>query len=864
MVPDGDLEDELQGHLAIEVKQLMEGGMGREAAELEARRRLGNRALILEDTRAVHGRNGGARLWQDIRYAARVLGRNPGFTMAAVLSLALGIAAATAVFSIYDTIFLRPLPYKNAAQLTWVGVHFSRMGTEFLPSPDYVTWRRDNQTFEQLAATQANGGGVMVLGGPNPVEVRAARVSANFLDAFASAPLMGRTFRPEEELPEAPRLAMLTYTFWRDHFGKARDVVGSAIALDGTPYEVIGILPESFVFPMDVKIDALTNQVIAPNASHRDRSMSTWAVFGRLKPGVTIAQARADVQRLYAASAADLPQLFKNHPPVVQPLREHRAGNVHALLYILMAAAGCLLAIACVNMANLLLARWSARARELAVRAAIGAGRGRLARQLFTEVAMLVAASILPAMLLVYGALRGFVHFAGTELPRLGEVTTDLRVFAIAALIALGTAVVFGGLPVLRAGRVDLHAVLQQAGRGSVGAGRPMLRRVLVAAEIGLSVVLLCGAALLFQTLWHMKYEGLGFEREHVLTVSVPWPGGRVDRAARDKVAEDVLTILRRMPGTEAASFTECGPMDGGAASLNFTRSDRPLPAPYQLTDSIGLCGVDADFFRASGMRLLRGRFFSDDDANYRGLRAVINDAAARAYFHGENPIGKQILGGRTGAWKTIVGVVADVKNQGLTHPTTPEAFANDPNEVSSGGVRIVTRTIAQGSMVSRALQEELRTAHPGFLSRVETVDDTIDKLSAGPRFNTVLVAAFAAVAFLMAVIGVYGVLAFSVAQRRAEIGIRMALGASPGAVLGLVLREGAVLVAAGTLAGVVGALVLTRYLASMLYGVRTTDPVTYVGVAAVLATAAGAASFIPARRASAVNPLDALRNESC
>jgi putative ABC transport system permease protein len=862
MVPDGDLEDELEGHLAIEVRQLIEGGMSREAAELEARRRLGNRALILEDTRAVRRGGSGGRLWQDVRYAARVLRRGRGFTVAAVLSLALGIAAATSVFSIYDTIFLRPLPYRDSARIMWVGVHFGKMGAEFLPSPDYVAWRRDNQAFEQLAASQANGGGVSVLGGGDPAEVHAVRVSANFLEALGAAPLTGRTFRTEDELPSAPRVVLLSYRFWRDHFQRRWDVIGSTIPLDGTPHQVIGVLPESFVFPMDVPVDALTALPVAPNASHRDRSMSTWAIFGRLRPTVTVAQARADVQRLYAASAADLPQLFKNNPPVVQPLRDHRAGNVHALLYILMAAAACLLAIACANVANLLLARWSARARELAVRAAIGASRGRLARQLLTEVGMLVAAATLLAMVLVNIALRGFVHFAGAELPRLGEVTTDPRVFGIAVLVASGTALLFGGLPVLRAGRVDLHAVLQQAGRGSVGAGHGLLRRTLVAVEIGLSVVLLCGAALLFQTLWHMQYERLGFQADHVLTVSVPWPGRSVDPAARTKVAEDVVTTLRRMPGTEAASLTECGPLSGGAASLNFTRSDRPLPEPYQQTDSIGLCGVDPDFFRASGVRLLRGRFFSDDDVNYRGLRVVVNDAAARAYFAGEDPIGKQILGGRAGAWKTVVGVVADVKNQGLNRPPAPEAFVNNPSETSTAGLMIVMRTMAQPSMISRALQDDLRASHPGFLGRVETVEETIGKLSAGPRFNMVLVTTFAALAFLMAVIGVYGVLAFSVTQRRAEIGIRMALGASPRAVLGLVLREGAVLVAAGVIAGVGGALVLTRYLASLLYGVRATDPATYLAVVAVLAAAAGVASFIPARRASSVDPLDALRHE--
>ncbi|HWD00231.1 MAG TPA: ABC transporter permease [Candidatus Sulfopaludibacter sp.] len=861
-VPDADLEEELQGHLAIEVKQLMESGMTRERAELEARRRLGSSALILEDTRAVRGHPAAGGLLQDVRYAARVLLRGRAFTVAAILSLALGIAAATAVFSIYDTIFLRALPYRDAAQLTWVGVRFPHMAVEFVPSPDYVAWRRDNQTFQQLAATQANLGNALVLGGANPAEVHVLRVSANFLDAFGAAPLLGRNFRTEEEMPNAPRVALLTYQFWRDHFHLDRRVVGSTIPLDGQPHLVAGILPESFVLPVDAKIDVVTNLVVPPNASHHDRSMSTWAVFGRLKSGVSIQQARVDMERLYRVSAADVPNLFRNSPLVIQPLRDRRAGDVHTLLYILMGAAGCLLAIACANVANLLLARWSARSRELAVRAAIGAGRGRLARQLFTEIGLLIGAGTAVAMVLVAAALRGFVHFAGAEFPRMSEVSTDYRVFGIAALMALATALVFGGLPAVRAGRVDLQSVLQQAGRGSVTGGHGILRRMLVMVEVGLSVVLLCGAALLLQTLWHMQYDHLGLQPEHVLTVAVPWPGRTFDPAARVVVANDVLETLRALPGTQEAAVTECGPMAGGSGSVTFSRSDRPLPERFQQTDGIGICGVGNGFFEASGMRLVQGRRFGDDDLHHPNTVAVINEAAARAYFPGENVLGKQILGGRAAGWKTVVGVVGDVKNRGLNRATAPEAFVNDPTQMNQGDLLFVARTLTAEPGVARALGDELRASHPGFLAKVETMDETIGQMSAGPRFNTVLVAAFAGLAFLMAVIGVYGVLAFSVTQRRAEIGIRMALGASPGAVLGMVMKEGALLVALGTAAGVGGALLLTRYLATLLYGVAARDPLTYVVVAGVLAAAAGVASFLPARRAAVLDPLVALRHE--
>ena len=867
---DANLEEELQAHLEIETRQLMERGLAREQAEVEARRLFGSQARVMEASREVRGHVVFARLWQDIRYAARVLRRRPAFTVAAVLSLALGIGATTAVLSIADTIFLRPLPYADAGQLVWVAIRFPSVGSEFVLSPDYVAWRRDNHLFQELAATQATFDGVMLLGGPDPTEVRAGRVSANFLDAFAITPALGRTFRPEEELPNGPKAVWLTNQFWRDHFHSRRDVIGSVITLDARPYTIAGVLPQSFVYPVDVKIDLLTTLPVSPTASHNG-PMSIWAVFGRLKRGVTLAQARADLDTLLAASKADAPQIFRGDTSVVlQPLQEHRVGNVRTLLFILMGAAGCLLAIACVNVANLLLARWSARAHELAVRAAIGAGRGRLARQLFTEIALLIAAGAGAAMIFVAAALRGFVHFAAGELPRLGEVATDFRVFGIALLVALAIALIFGGLPVLRAGRVDLQSVLQQAGRGGAAGGHQLMRRALVAVEVALSVVLLSGAALLFETLWHMRNDHLGFQPEHALTVSIPLRGATFGDPARQTLASDVLTYLRRIPGTEAAALTQCTPVSGGAVFVTFSRSDRPLPEAFHRGGGIHMCGVDPDYLKAAGTRLVQGRFIGDDDLHRPGTVAVINEAAARAYFPGESALGKQILGGwqgpgtdpRAGPWKTVVGVVADTKNSGLNYPAAPEAFINDTGPAGTMDLLFLVRTLASEGAVARALRERLRADRPGLFTKVETLDDVMGQLTEGPRFNTVLLSTFAAVAFLMAIVGVYGVLAFSVTERRGEIGIRMALGATPGAVLALVMREGAVLVAAGALAGVAGALVLTRYLATLLYGVTATDPRTYAAVVIGLLVAASAASFLPARRAAALDPVVALRHE--
>jgi putative ABC transport system permease protein len=379
---------------------------------------------------------------------------------------------------------------------------------------------------------------------------------------------------------------------------------------------------------------------------------------------------------------------------------------------------------------------------------------------------------------------------------------------------------------------------------------------------MALSVILLSGAALLFETLWHMRNDHLGFRPEHSLTVSIPLRGANFDESARELLASEILTYLRRIPGTEAAALTRCTPVTAGDRWITFSRSDRPLPEAFHRGDDIGVCPAGPDYLRAAGIRLVEGRFFTDDDRHHPDTVAVVNQATARAYFPGESPLGKQILGGRAGPWKTVVGVVADTKNRGLNQPAVPEAFIFDTELAGIGERFFIVRTVAGEGAMARALHEELRAKHPELFVKIDTLDQTIHELTASPRFNTVLLSTFAAVAFLMAIVGVYGVLAFAVAQRSAEIGIRMALGATPGAVLALVMKEGAVLVAAGALAGVAGALVLTRYLATLLYGVTATDPGTYAAVVIGLALAALAAILVPARRAARLDPVVALRHE--
>jgi predicted permease len=858
---DDELDEELQAHVDIETKRLMGEGLGRAEAEKEARRQFGSRALVAELTRESWGARWITGVWQDLTYAARSARRSPGFSAAAVLSLALGIGATTVVFSVADTVYLRPLPYRAPQELMFVAMRI--FGAEFVLSPDYVAWRRDHAAFQELAAMQRSGGQSAILGRTNPAEVRNLRVSWNFLPTLGVQPALGRNFEVADEPPNAPRTAILTDAVWRNHFRSQRDIVGSEVVMDDMTYRVIGVLPPSFLMPMEMRADVLTTLPITPVLSHHDRGLATWTVIGRLKPGVTQAQGLANLETLFAASQADAPQIFRNDTSVmIEPLQQRMTGNARTLVLVLAGAVGCLLLIACANVANLLLARWSARSRELAVRAAIGAGRARLIRQLLTETAVLCAAGCALGIALVAAGLRGFAYFGAGALPRLNELATDGRVLAIAIAVSLATLLLFGVVPALRFGSVDVQTALQQAARPGMSGGHRVARRALVAGEVALAVVLLSGATLLLQTLWRMQHRHLGFAPENVMSISIPLRGSKVEKANRRALTEEMLTYLRSLPGTLAASWAECTPLTGGPTGTMFTRFDRPLPKPWDRGDTIAGCAVGPGYAEASGAHLVRGRDFSSADYDHPQTLAIVNEALAWRYFPGEDPIGHQIGGGPNGTWKTVIGVAADSKNQGLNQPPVPQMFLNDVSLFSGSDMAFVVRRVGTESLFMAAVRDKLRAIDPGMIAKFETLDEAIVRMSAGSRFNSVLVGSFAAVAFLMTVVGVYGVLAFAVARRTQEIGIRVALGAGPWCVQRMVLREGVALVAVGSATGLAAAWIASRYLKGLLYDVSATDLLTYGLVVAVIGGAAMMAAWVPARRAAAVDPIIALRQD--
>ncbi len=865
-----EIDDEMEAHLALEAQILQERGFTREEAEARARRSLGNRTRLAEEAREAWVWMWFDRLVQDLKYAARTLRRGgAAFTPAVVLSIALGIGAGTAVYSIADSVFFRPLPYPQPQSLTWVAVTFPAFKLEFLPSPDYVAWRRDNHVFTNLAAHGLSGQSV-VLSGETPTEVQDVRVSANFLRTFGIQLARGRDFLPAEELPNGPKAVLLTWRLWQQRFHADAAILGKTIQLDRQPYTVIGILPRSFVFPMDLAPDLLTTLPITPETRWL-AGAATWAAYGRLKPGATLVQARSDLARLFARSKAAEPRVYRPDVRfVVEPLLQHRIGDARGLLSVLIGAVSCLLLITCANVSNLLLARWSARAGELAVRTAIGAGRARLVRQLLTEAGLLTLLGCALGAFLAFAVLRGFVHYASNELPRMSEVSFDARVLFIGFVIAFFTTLFFGGWPALHAGRTSIQFTLQHSQRPGLATGYRFAKRALIAAEMALCLVLLSGASLLLETLWHLTNDRLGFQPEHLLSLDIPVKGTKLEPAAtRVALVTEVTDSLRHIPGVEIVAQTDCTPLSGGVMSGIFTRSDRPAPEALRAADVIHVCGTTPPYAAAVGLRTLHGRFFTDADLYHPQTLAVINETAARTYFPGgEDPIGKQILGERKSRdgpledWKTVIGVVSDSRNAGLNAPPAPQAYLNGLMSPDTDRPQIVIRASGSPDALESAISTRLHSFDKGLIVKSEPLSETITKMSGGARFNAIVVGSFALIAFLIAVIGVYGILAFAVAQRTQEIGIRLALGSGAKHIYNLLLQEGLTPVFIGLSIGALAVFAFTKYLKSLLYGVSATDPLTFGAVAFALTLAAIVAIAIPAHRAARLDPTIALRHQ--
>jgi predicted permease len=772
----------------------------------------------------------------DLRYAIRVLRGNPGFAIPAILALALGIGAVTSIFSVVDTMLLRPLPYADADRLASVTTTLPGLRFTGIISAEYLDWSERNQVFESFAAMTHSPSAAALSTPDGPVQVQVTHVTANFLSTLRVGPMLGRAFAGSDEQPGQPAM-MISYGLWQDKFHGDLNIPGRRLTLDGAPGEIVGVLPRNFHFPQNLRVDVLLPFQIDIARTRARIAMGVWDSIGRLKPGVSIDQARANFATLFASSRAADTRMYRDLELRVTTYQERLTGNVRVTLWVLVGAVGFVLLIACANVANLLLARATGREREIAVRSALGASRSRLIRQLLTESVMLGLVGCAGGIAIATGAIALLRRIAPADLPRAAELAVDVRVLAFATMLAVLTGIGFGILPALA------------ATRPAVRFGRSGPRGVLVGLEVALSLILLVGAGLLFQSLWRLQHKNLGFEPQEVFTTVTSVRGARLAEL-RDR--------LIGVPGTLSVAFADSLPPNGGSSMTTFSREGRPLPEPYHRGDNMIRRRVDPAYFKTLGIPLKRGRGLTAADGEDV---AVINELLARRYFPDEDPIGKKIdVNPVNRPAKTIVGIVGDVKNQGLGLDSMAEMYFH-----LSGNERVthvIVRSMGDPAMVATVLRQQIRTLDPQTPATIQTMQQQFSEMTARPRFNGILFGSFAAIALALAVIGIYGVISFTVARRAQEIGIRMALGADSRRLIGLFMKESMGPVGGGIAAGLLGAVAMSRSLASLLYDVKPIDPPTYAVVGVVLCAVAVSASIVPARRAARVDPMTVLRAE--
>lgn len=806
-------------------------------------------------------------LLQDIRYAVRQLRKSPGITATAIITLALGIGANTAIFTVLNAVVLRPLPYQNASRLVWITDYLPRLKDSLAGTPDFVNWRNQSHTFTALAAY--DDGDFNLTGGPGPERVHFASVTASLLPLLGVQPAIGRSFRDDENRPGSAAVVMLSHEMWQRRFGVDTSIVGTKISLDGAAHEVIGILPASFLFPANGR----TPEVLVPMAVPERPDMTTKNiemanVIGRLRPGVSLDQATAEISTIqHAFVASNYPGGFRNmvsgFETRIVPLQQQLTGDVRRTLFVLLGAVGFLLLIACANTANLQLARATARTQELSVRAALGARGSRLARQLLTESMLLSLSGCVAGVLLAWWAIVAVNHLNPRGLPHFHAVTLTYPVLFFAVGVAMVGGILTGLAPVMLARRGNPGDALKGSSRTATDVGSVRrLRKLLVVAEVSLAVVLLIGSGLFIRSFIGLLQVDPGFEPNNVLTLDISLPPAKYFtlNAQRDFL-DRLLPRLSALPGVVQAGAVSQLPFNGYHLAGNVVVEGQPVP-PAGMRFSAPIASVTPAYFGAMGIHLLAGRYPDSTDTPESIPVALVSKTFAQHFFDGESPLGKRIQLGGSSRWLTIAGVVADVHHMGLQTPPDPEVYV--PFEQSpSPQMAIAVRTSVPPLTLASAVRREVMSLDPEQPTfDIATMNQRLADSIAAQRFNMWLLAVFGAVALALAAVGIYGVISFYVAQRTHEIGIRMALGARREDVLGMVIGRGAILVFSGIALGIGLALALTRFLSEMLFGIRPNDLPTFVSACFVLAAAACLACWLPARRAAKVDPMVALRYE--
>ncbi|HEX8144776.1 MAG TPA: ABC transporter permease [Pyrinomonadaceae bacterium] len=806
---------------------------------------------------------------QDVRYGFRMLAKRPGFTVVAVLALALGIGANTAIFSVVNAVLLRPLSFKEPERLVAVWETNAQAEGEArtrneVALGNFLDWRAQNRVFEQLGAlvyASANLSGVA-----EPERVQGAVVTTNLFQLLGAQPLMGRAFLPEEEQVTSPRAVIISHGLWQRRFGADPALLGKTLTLNGNQTTVVGIMPPGFQlqFPTSMQVDMWLPLRIDPKDA--GRKAHYLYVLGRLKQGVSMAQAQAGMNAIVGQLQEQYPETNADRGANLVSLHKQLVGNVEPYLYVLFGAVGFVLLIACANVANLLLARVNARHKEVAIRIALGAGRWRLVRQLLTESLMLAAIGGLLGLLVAYWGVDLLVALSPPDVPRLGEIGLHGPVFAWTLLVSLLTGLLFGIAPALQASKPDLNEALKESGgRSTGGTGHSRLRNLLVVSEIALALVLLVGAGLLIRSFMRLQQVSPGFEPKNLLTLNISLPRQKYrEEQQANLFFEQLFQRIGAVPGVEAVGGIDPLPLSDSNETTGILLESQPALAPADRPE-VGSRTITPGYFQTLRIPVLKGRPFTGQDREDAPRTVIINDALARRFWPNEEPIGKR-LGFEDDEgkqeWREIVGVVGDVKHERLDAEAKPEVYL-PYSQSPRNFMTLVVRTSSEPAGMIGAIRDQvlaLDRDQPVF--GIRTMEQRLSKSVAQSRFVMMLLAVFSGLALVLAAVGVYGVMAYSVTQRTHEIGIRMALGAQTGDVLRMVVGQGMTLACVGVAIGLLAAFALRRVMSGLLYGVGATDPVTFIGVSLLLAGVAFVACLIPARRAARVDPMVALRYE--
>jgi putative ABC transport system permease protein len=804
-------------------------------------------------------------LRQDLRYGFRMLLKNPAFTAIAVLALALGIGANTAIFSVVNTLLLRPLPYKDPSRLVVIWENATHLGfPKNTPSPaNFLDWQKQNTLFEGMAAFAERSFNLTGVGEPERLDGR--RVSANLFDLLGVKPIIGRTFVPDEDKP-GTKVAILNETLWKRRFGSDAGIVGRAIALNGESYTVVGVLPASVRLP---SFGNWRDQVWVPLAFPAEEAASRGSHFleiiGRMKPGVALEQARAEMETIAARLAQQYPEHNTRIGSVVVPLHEEIVGNMKPALLILLGAVAFVLLIACANVANLLLARAAVRQKEIALRLALGADRARLTKQLLVESVMLSLLGGIVGLGLAYAGLQVLLRFIPPDVAHAETIGIDGKVLGFTLLVALVTGLVFGLAPASQAAHFNLNDTLKEGGRDSgAGVRGKRLRSILVIAEVAVSFILLIGAGLLINSFMHLRNLDPGFRADHLLALNIDLSETKYpDNARRTAFFDEVVRRVQALPGVRSVAVAGNLPLTYNGDSGPIGVEGIPDPPPDQRPDVI-YRAIGPGYFSTMGIPLVRGRDFNDQDSLDKDATVVVSEKTVRHYWPNTDPIGKRLKVGSTtsdGPWRTVIGVVKDVRQNDFVAEPKMQMYFTYRQLRSLMPNALVVRTAVDPMSVATSVRNAIWAVDKDqTVANVDSMEHIVAGAVARQRFSMLLLAIFAGVALVLAAVGIYGVMSYSVAQQTREIGIRMALGAQRSDVLKMTVKQGLKLVGLGLVIGLVAAFILTRVMATLLFGITATDPLTFASISLVLLAVAILASYIPALRATKVDPMIALR----